>query len=219
MVYKEINKIDVGNRIKQIRLANGWTLKIFSDELSKIIGDKKIIAEGIISRWESGVSLPNPERLKAIAQIANISVNTLLYGTFEERLAFILTKVMEKNEIYKNLDYGTVYEHIKKKTFTTDLSDKEIEALVKFNLKVWVGKERVKNSSLTEDETKHVFEYVGEYVDLLNLCLELKQRNGNNETYVLPFSNEEIIARIKPLKEKFKDVPLPFGFEDIQKYF
>lgn len=219
MDRKDINKKNVGKKIKQIRLSNGWTLIKFSNELSKIIGDKKQIAEGVISRWESGISLPNPKRLKAIAKIADISVNTLLYGTFEERLATILTKTMEENDEYKNLDYGKVYNYIKKKVISTDLSDKEIETLVKFNLKVLVGKEQVNNISLTEDEEKYVFEYVSDYVDLLNLCLELKKRDGSNEQYVLPFSNEEIIERIKLLKDKFKDVPLPFGFEDFQKYF
>ena len=126
---------------------------------------------------------------------------------------------MEENDEYKNLDYGKVYNYIKKKVISTDLSDKEIETLVKFNLKVLVGKEQVNNISLTEDEEKYVFEYVSDYVDLLNLCLELKKRDGSNEQYVLPFSNEEIIERIKLLKDKFKDVPLPFGFEDFQKYF
>ena len=185
------------------------------EEFGKIFNATK----GNVLKWEKGQSLPNPERLKTIAKIADISVNTLLYGTFEERLATILTKTMEENDEYKNLDYGKVYNYIKKKVFSTDLSDKEIESLVKFNLKVWVGKEQINNISLTEDEAKYVFEYVSDYVDLLNLCLELKKRDGSNEQYVLPFSNEEIIERIKLLKDKFKDVPLPFGFEDFQKYF
>ena len=211
MKQNDINKIEVGQRIKNIRLSKGMTL----EEFGKIFNATK----GNVLKWEKGQSLPNPERLKTIAKIADISVNTLLYGTFEERLATILTKTMEENDEYKNLDYGKVYNYIKKKVFSTDLSDKEIESLVKFNLKVWVGKEQINNISLTEDETKYVFEYVSDYVDLLNLCLELKKRDGSNEQYVLPFSNEEIIERIKLLKDKFKDVPLPFGFEDFQKYF
>jgi len=211
MKQNDINKIEVGQRIKNIRLSKGMTL----EEFGKIFNATK----GNVLKWEKGQSLPNPERLKTIAKIADISVNTLLYGTFEERLATILTKTMEENDEYKNLDYGKVYNYIKKKVFSTDLSDKEIESLVKFNLKVWVGKEQINNISLTEDEAKYVFEYVSDYVDLLNLCLELKKRDGSNEQYVLPFSNEEIIERIKLLKDKFKDVPLPFGFEDFQKYF
>lgn len=82
MESKSINKNIVGKKIKQIRLSNGWTLKKFSDEISKVIGDNKQIAEGVISRWESGISLPNPKRLKAIAQIANITVEELLYGNY-----------------------------------------------------------------------------------------------------------------------------------------
>lgn len=78
MKNKSINKNNVGKKIKQIRLSNGWTLKNLSDEISKKIGDSNQIAEGVISRWESGISLPNPKRLKAIAQIADITVEELL---------------------------------------------------------------------------------------------------------------------------------------------
>ena len=62
MDNKSINKNNVGKKIKQIRLSNGWTLKNLSDEISKKIGDSNQIAEGVISRWESGISLPNPKQ-------------------------------------------------------------------------------------------------------------------------------------------------------------
>ena len=84
MKRKQINKKIVGQRIKQIRLSYGWTLKKFSNELSTLISENKLIAEGVISRWESGVSLPNPERLKAIATIGNITVEQLLWSYLDK---------------------------------------------------------------------------------------------------------------------------------------
>ena len=36
------------------------------------------LKKGIISRWENGFSLPNKERLKAIEELGNTTVNQLL---------------------------------------------------------------------------------------------------------------------------------------------
>lgn len=119
MDRKDINKKNVGKRIKQIRLSNGWTLIKFSDEISKIIGDKKQIAEGVISRWESGISLPNPKRLKAIAKIADITVEELLHGNFQR---YYFDKHWEELIINRTLELnGTI------------LSENEFEYLEKNN--------------------------------------------------------------------------------------
>lgn len=119
MDRKDINKKNVGKRIKQIRLSNGWTLIKFSDEISKIIGDKKQIAEGVISRWESGISLPNPKRLKAIAKIADITVEELLHGNFQR---YYFDKYWEELIINRTLELnGTI------------LSENEFEYLEKNN--------------------------------------------------------------------------------------
>ena len=71
MKKREINKQAVGDRIKSIRLSYGWTLKQLSNEISLLLLDDKPIAEGIISRWENGISLPNRERMKAISMLGN----------------------------------------------------------------------------------------------------------------------------------------------------
>lgn len=51
-----INKKAVGLRIKSIRKANGDTLEQFGKSLN---ADKSLV-----SRWEKGQSIPNPERIK-----------------------------------------------------------------------------------------------------------------------------------------------------------
>ena len=68
----KIDKKAVGARIRAIRLASGMTLKDFG----KIFGTN----ESIVSRWENSVSTPKIERLKKIAEFANISVQDLLHG-------------------------------------------------------------------------------------------------------------------------------------------
>lgn len=67
-----MNKKAIGQRIQLIRLERGMTL----EEFGKIFNTSK----GIISRWENGVSIPNPERLKKIAEISGKSVEYILYG-------------------------------------------------------------------------------------------------------------------------------------------
>ena len=67
----------VGERIKRIRLENGYSLNTFGIEIGKHLNSERV-KEGIISRWENGVSSPNNERLKAIAELGNTTVNQLL---------------------------------------------------------------------------------------------------------------------------------------------
>lgn len=73
----ETDKTAVGKRIKDIRQENGYSMKEFGIEIGKLLGTERV-KEGIISRWENGVSLPNNERLKAIAEIGETTVDKLL---------------------------------------------------------------------------------------------------------------------------------------------
>ena len=62
----------IGSRIKSIRQEKGMTL----EEFGKLFGAGK----GLVSRWENGLSIPNPERLKSIAKIGDMTVSQLLHG-------------------------------------------------------------------------------------------------------------------------------------------
>ena len=62
----------IGSRIKSIRQDKGVTL----EEFGKLFGAGK----GLVSRWENGLSIPNPERLKSIAKIGDMTVSQLLHG-------------------------------------------------------------------------------------------------------------------------------------------
>ena len=75
MEQNDINKIEVGQRIKNVRLSKGMTL----EEFGKIFNATK----GNVLKWEKGQSLPNPERLKTIAKLSDITVEELLYGNFQ----------------------------------------------------------------------------------------------------------------------------------------
>ena len=64
--------IEVGNRIKNIRLGLGLTM----EEFGKLFDEPA--AQSIISRWEVGKSVPNANRLKKIAELGNTTVQELL---------------------------------------------------------------------------------------------------------------------------------------------
>ena len=70
---KNINKECIGARIREIRLARGETMEEF--------GERFEARKGVVNNWEKGRNLPNKRRIKAIAGMANISVQELLYGT------------------------------------------------------------------------------------------------------------------------------------------
>lgn len=76
----DIDKVEVGKRIKNIRLENSKNLREFGELISKNLGENKYISDSIVSRWEKGTSVPSAKRLKEIAEIGNVSVNFLLYG-------------------------------------------------------------------------------------------------------------------------------------------
>lgn len=71
---KTINKKEVGQRIKKIRLEMGYTML----EFGKLFNASK----GVISNWENGYNLPNRERLSSVAFYGQMSVDELLHGAY-----------------------------------------------------------------------------------------------------------------------------------------
>lgn len=91
----EINKQQVADRIKKIRINKGMTL----EEFGKLFGASKSSVLG----WETQRSLPNPERLKQIAKIGEISVDELLYGDDLEKIINLAHEIINNN-IKNNYD-------------------------------------------------------------------------------------------------------------------
>lgn len=91
----EINKQKVADRIKKIRINKGMTL----EEFGKLFGASKSSVLG----WETQRSLPNPERLKQIAKIGEISVDELLYGDDLEKITNLSHEIINNN-IKNNYD-------------------------------------------------------------------------------------------------------------------
>lgn len=92
----EPSPIEVGHRIKKIRIKKGLSQKEFAKKTNSTIP--------AISNWENGRNLPNKERLKAIAELGEMSVSELLYGNeFDYVWANIPTDDYKKAEIFYDL--------------------------------------------------------------------------------------------------------------------
>lgn len=76
----EINKTEVGKRIRSIRQSLGLSMDAFAERI-----DNKA-KSGTVSNWETGKNLPNNERLKRIATLGNKSLTYLLYGQDDDDL-------------------------------------------------------------------------------------------------------------------------------------
>lgn len=71
------NNSYLGEKIKRIRKEKGLTMEEF--------GELFDASKGNVSMWESGNVLPNNERLKAIADLAGITVDELIDDTCQWR--------------------------------------------------------------------------------------------------------------------------------------
>lgn len=101
----DYNKKEIGHRIKGIRMNKGMTL----EEFGKLFGASKSSVLG----WERGDNIPNPERLKKIAEIGGVDLDFLLNGDVfdsfkkgnEELIDFVKTlkqwENLEKEELDK----------------------------------------------------------------------------------------------------------------------
>ncbi|MBO0445564.1 helix-turn-helix transcriptional regulator [Enterococcus ureilyticus] len=74
--FIQMNKKEVGARIKFIRMSLGLTMEEFGKKF-----DPKA-DKSLVSRWEKGVSKPNNDRLKRISEIGKVSMFYLLEGKF-----------------------------------------------------------------------------------------------------------------------------------------
>ena len=75
-MMKEIDKKEVGRRIREIRISKACTLEEFGNILNA--------GKSNVRKWEVGFTLPNKERQKKIAKMGKITVNELLYGNIEK---------------------------------------------------------------------------------------------------------------------------------------
>lgn len=109
---KKQEDIIIGNRIRKIRTSLQMDQKQFSEIINTTVS--------ALSNWENGRNKPNMEKLKRIAQLADISVEELLYGN-------ILRHYFNEHwtQLIKNEDTAKNYYNINQKEFEYVQSSKE----------------------------------------------------------------------------------------------
>lgn len=85
-----IDNKEVGARIQNIRKSLGLSLEEFGRRIDNT-------SRSLVSRWERGVNLPNNKRLAMIAELADMPVDELLYGSFPVFCRQILDELIEQN--------------------------------------------------------------------------------------------------------------------------
>lgn len=87
-----IDKIALGNRIRNIRLDKGMNLKEFGSFFNA--------ENSIVYNWEIGKTKPNAERMKMISKIGGVSVNELIYGDVEEFIIVNANEIAKLSKFY-----------------------------------------------------------------------------------------------------------------------
>lgn len=111
------SKTNIGRRIKAVRISQGLTM----EEFGKLF--EPPANKSLVSKWESGKSLPNNNRLKRISDIGKISLEYLIDGklvtyTTKETKEDLLESFNERHNkvseglynTFKNLKYDNVFD-------------------------------------------------------------------------------------------------------------
>lgn len=175
----DIDKDKVGIEIKRIRKENGYSLKEFGIQIGEILNTDRV-KEGIISRWENGISLPNNERLKAIANLGNTTVDALLYGSLNERVGNLLNAAIDSNNPTYNkklddliTDYLVKHENLidivigynpDADTENIDIEQAMKENFINQNLPVFINKFDIQAQDNDEDIINKFIGYVNSII-------------------------------------------------------
>lgn len=91
----DLNRQEIGQRIREIRKNNNLTYEKFGELLGS--------SSGTVSNWENGRYSPNKQRLEIIAQLGKTSVAFILWGELEPYITQFLYDVSSILET--NLDH------------------------------------------------------------------------------------------------------------------
>ncbi|UDM74022.1 helix-turn-helix domain-containing protein [Vagococcus fluvialis] len=97
----ENNKVQIGLRIKQIRIERKETLEEFANQIQKNTNFTIKTTKSNVSKWEKGLNIPNDITLKAISNLGNTTVQELLYGDARNYITPFVISIAKK---YYNFD-------------------------------------------------------------------------------------------------------------------
>lgn len=126
-LMSRINKMQLGDKIRQFRISRKWTTRI----LSKKIG----ISQGMISRYERGEAFPRQRVLEKLAQVFEISLLEFLEekpmalgskkfdpGQFERSLSDLIRRLDDESKMLVLCLINELVEKRKYKDYYTKIS-------------------------------------------------------------------------------------------------
>ena len=120
MKLNKNDKLRLGYKIKELRLEKGMTTK----EFGKLFG----ATDSNVTSWEKGRTSPNPERLKAIAKIADITVEELLSNSkHENALKYALNHA--KKRLDELISFGDPFPEMPLSSFANKYYDKLLSSV------------------------------------------------------------------------------------------
>lgn len=177
-----VDKKEVGKRIYDIRKKYGYSMQKFGELID---GAPK----GSVNSWEKGVNLPNNKRLEQIASLGDVSVNELLYGSFQD---YVYRLVKEKLGLELPINLLQMFEQYSKSFDYTYGDDIEILRIIKglmaFNN--MVTKETVIFYQPTGYSGSY-FEGIIQKEDYSVLVCNAYVEEGKNELHLLPIFEEK----------------------------
>ena len=206
---KLVAKKQLGQRIKKIRLNLGENLETF--------GSRFGANRGLVSAWENGRFIPNPERLLTIATLGNMSVDELLYGSFRYNIITFLTmfEVMLKEDKSVPTElHDSILKSVKNRYFDSDgnlIEDwyhyDSLEDLIKsfndyaFRIIKMAKKGTLKEEAILSSFITNIENAFSEFLDYY----KLSSINDNSETSSIP---EDILN--EELKDKVSELTLEY---------
>lgn len=206
---KLVAKKQLGQRIKKIRLNLGENLETF--------GSRFGANRGLVSAWENGRFIPNPERLLTIATLGNMSVDELLYGSFRYNIITFLTmfEVMLKEDKSVPTElHDSILKSVKNRYFDSDgnlIEDwyhyDSLEDLIKsfndyaFRIIKMAKKGTLKEETILSSFITNIENAFSEFLDYY----KLSSINDNSETSSIP---EDILN--EELKDKVSELTLEY---------
>lgn len=89
------NAEELGKKIKEIRKSLGLNQSEFANKINATVP--------AVSNWENGRNMPNDERLKNIAKLANISIIKLLSGEDNSKQIAMKEHILELSHTNRRL--------------------------------------------------------------------------------------------------------------------
>lgn len=192
-----IDKAKFGERVRSIRLSLGMSQEKFGLKMENKRRKENPANKAIVSSWERGISIPSPYRLVRIAELGNIPIDELLYGSIEEFITRVANEEIDRlaQERIENGD----------RTLTPSIK------------KMWL--DDVINAELKEaKETQGLIDYAN-VADSVKRYLDAQ----NDFAYLIPSEAAEVIkANNLSSKELLHDVaPLadPKTYEEIIQHY